>query len=259
MPDKMQRAAIIKLLANDDILTFSASLLAGRMSEADEECEIFLDSQSLKFIRYNIELEMTSQMLTIKQSGVLCKELEISNTQASLNDLCDVLLDISLPAMAFIGQEELLDSIKEKYPNFVDYIAKEIDFLHDNSVSYHIIVPSPADAQLSLWIIIQQYDVTVGINGNSLCDDIGLHIDAVSKYVDAILEEKTVLINEYKNKKSFDNNEVRQSTWVSAPENAQALEYKYAKKSKGLQKLANKGKIVDIFSWNGTYSMTLEL
>ena len=77
LPDKMQRAAIIKLLANDYILTFSASLIAGRMSEADEECEIFLDSLSLKFIRYNIELEQTSQMLTIKQSGILCKELEI--------------------------------------------------------------------------------------------------------------------------------------------------------------------------------------
>ena len=134
LPDKMQRAAIIKLLSQDGILPFCASLIAGRMSEADEICEIVLQDDSLKFIRYNLEFVMTEKTLTVKQNDMLCKEIEIANTQASLEDVCNALLDISMPAMAFIGQEELLDSLKEKYPDFCNHIINRYKLSADYSV-----------------------------------------------------------------------------------------------------------------------------
>lgn len=260
VPDKMQRAGIIALLDTKNSISFMAQLLVGRILESHDECDVELTDEKLYVKRCNLELEADNAYITVKQNGEICKKVEILQTEAALNEMCDLLLDFSMPAMAFIGQEELLEELKERYyPIFEGNVEKQMDFLHDNSVSYHVKYSSPSDDERFLWIIIEQYSVTVGMNGNSLCDDIGLHIDGVSKYVDAIMQEKTILITKYKDQKHFDNGDFYEITWQSAVNDPQELENKFAKMSKGLGKLTNKGKIVDIFSWNGTYSAIFKL
>lgn len=259
IPEKMQRAAIISMLDSENCLSFIAQLLIGRIIESQDDCDVDISQDEVRIKRCNIELIANKEYITVLQNGEECKGVEVSRTEAALNDMCDVLLDFSMPAMAFIGQEELLDALYERYPQFEGCVQKQIDFMHDNSVSYHIKHVSPSDDERFLWIIIEQYNVTVGMNGNSLCDDIGLHVAGVSKYVDAIMEERTLLIAKYKDQDRFENNDFYEITWQSAPPDPQELEDKYARLSKGLARLTNKGKIVDIFSWNGKYSMTLKL
>ncbi len=257
--EKMQRKASVELLKNGDILDFATKFLVARSLDILEDCDIKNEDDKLVYTRCNLMLEADRSCFTVKQNGHRCETVEVYDSKESYNAIFDMLMGISMPAMAFIGQEELLDNIKERYPEFEQYIQKDIDFMHDSSVSYHIRVPSPSDGERCLWIIIQQYGATVGMDGNSLCDDIGLHVDAVSKYIDAIVNEKTILIAKYKDETRLENGQYYEITWQSAPESPQDVEDHFAKKASGLGKLMNKGKIVDVFSWNGTYSMTLKL
>lgn len=259
LTEKMQRRASIELMRSGNILGFAVNLITARSLELLEDCDIDFNDDKLTYTRCNITLEADKSTFTVKQNGHECKTVEVYDSKESYNAIFDLLLDVTMPVMAFIGQEELLDSIKERYPDFEQYIIKDIDFMHDNSVSYHIRVPAPSDPERFLWIILQQYSASVGMDGNSLCDDIGLHIDAISKYVDAILDEKTLLIAKYKNEDKLNASDYYDITWSSAPESPKELEEYYAKKTGGLGKFMNKGKIVDIFSWKGTFSMTLKL
>lgn len=257
--EKMQRRASIELMKNGNIVDFAVKFIIARSLELLEDCDIAFTDDKLTYIRCNITLEADKNTFKVKQNGHVCKTVDVYDANESYNAIFSLLLDATMPVMAFIGQEELLDSIKERYPDFEQYIIKDIDFMHDNTVSYHIRVPAPSDPERFLWIIIQQYSASVGMDGNSLCDDIGLHIDAISKYVDAILDEKTLLIAKYKNEDKLNASDCYDITWSSAPESPKELEEYFAKKTGGFGKFMNKGKIVDIFSWQGTFSMTLRL
>ena len=259
LPGKMQLAAIKKLLCSDGAAEFVCRLLLGRMIAVEDECSLEMDDDGISFSHCNITARLDNKALTVKQDGAEYCSVEVSDTEAALEEMAETLLEISSPAMSFIGQDELLENNKEHYPEFVPYIKKSINLAYDNAASYHIKVPAASDAERILWIIIEQYSATVGMDGNSLCDDIGLHIDAVSKYVDAICDERTLLVTKYKDEEHLDRGDYYEIMWRDAPKDAQELENEYAKKNKCLSKIVNKGRIIDIFSWKGTYSMTLKL
>ena len=120
-------------------------------------------------------------------------------------------------------------------------------------------MPSPADPAHKLWVIIGQESANVGMDDFSLCDDICLNCDAVAKYIDSLITEHTLFVAKYKDKKHFEEKNETEFEWLAAPESPEKLEKNFAKKAKGLSGLFNKGKIIDIFSWNNTFSMTLEL
>lgn len=259
LPSRMQLAAIVAMLSREDASDFMCRLLLGRMIVLEEEIELTQDQKGFMFVRDNITAQFDGDTLTVKQDEQIYDRVKFENTEVLLKEFAELLLEISELAMSSIAQDELIAAILEERPDLAQHISKTIDIAADHSICYHIKMPAPTDENMFLWVIIDQDGATVGMNGNSLCDDIGLHIRAVETYINAIMQERVLLVTEYKNQENYENSDYSNIEWIDAPADPQVLEDRYAKKSRGLGKLVNKGRIVDIFSWNGTFSMTLKL
>ena len=72
-----------------------------------------------------------------------------------------------------------------------------------------------------------------------LCDDIGLHIDAVSGYIDSIINEEILLIKYYKSREAYEEGSAEKYEWAAPPKSGDAkeLQEKLVKKSSGLSRL----------------------
>lgn len=259
LPDKMQLAAISAMLRKPDSERFVCRLLAGRMLDVSDECDILMDENGIAFRHCNIELKISNDAAILFQNGKEYKRVNIQDSDLSAQELGALLLAATAPAVTSMAQDELAECLAEKYPDFAQLWIKSYELSNGNAAIYRLVVPSPADPAHKLWVIIGQESANVGMDDFSLCDDICLNCDAVAKYIDSIITEHTLFVAKYKDKKHFEEKNEAEFEWLAAPESPEKLEKNFAKKAKGLSGLFNKGKIIDIFSWNNTFSMTLEL
>ena len=127
-----------------------------------------------------------------------------------------------------------------------------------NICIYQMAMPAE-NSRERLWLYFDNESAGVGIYPHVLCDDIGLHIDAVSGYIDSIINEEILLIKYYKSREAYEEGNAEKYEWAAPPKSGDAkeLQEKLVKKSSGLSRLFNKHAYIEAFSYRGTYSFAV--
>lgn len=267
LPEKLENAAIEASLKNPQIRgSFIFCLLAGRLILLEDPFNCTILKNGWKLVRDNIEItwDEDTELLTILQDKKTYYKACFSAEKIGdviFEDCIAKLKTVSGLVATSIQQDELFIQLTERYPDFADNIIRSIDLFNENAVVYQLRQPSPSDSTKQLWVFFDQDSAGIGLFPYILVDDVGLHIDAVSGYINRIINEEVVLLHTYKNEQQFDEGNFISQSWIQAPAEGthEAFENLLAKNAKGLKKLFNKNKVYDAFSWNGTFTTTVKI
>ncbi len=267
LPAELERSAITACLENEDKRgEFIFCLLAGRLLLVEESFVLEGDTRGdWTLNRDNICISFKKSeegqyfKITVDEKEYAGFKLEDQLTmEHDYKDFTELLLKFSAPAKTSVSQEELLLRLLEKYPEFEEHIVRRLSPDNHNICIYQMDMPIN-DSNEKLWLYFDNEGAGVGIYPYVLCDDIGLHIDAVSGYIDSIMNEEVLLLKYYKTKEAFEEGKPEKYEWAAPPKSGERedLQTKLVKKSSGLGRLFNKLAYIEAFSYNGTYSFTV--
>ena len=267
LPAELERRAITECLENEEKRgEFIFCLLAGRLLLVEESFSLEGDTRGdWQLIRDNISISFSKsdegQYFKITVNGeeyANCRLQDRLTMEHDYRDFTELLLKFSAPAKTSVAQEELLLRLLEKYPEFEEHLVRRLSPDNHNICIYQMNMPV-IDSEEKLWLYFDNESAGVGVYPYVLCDDIGLHIDAVSGYIDSIINEEVLLIKYYKTKEAYSEGNAEKYEWASPPKSGQAeeLQSKLVKKSSGLAGLFNKYAYIESFSFKGTYSFTV--
>lgn len=267
LPSELERRAVTACLENEEKRgEFIFCLLAGRLLLVEESFCVEGDTRAdWNLKRDNIGISFKkldgSQYfrITVDDKEYINIKLEDRLTmEHDYMDFTELLLKFSAPAKTSVSQEELLLRLLEKYPEFEEHLVRRLSPDNHNICIYQMDMPIH-DSNEKLWLYFDNEGAGVGIYPYVLCDDIGLHIDAVSGYIDSIMNEEVLLIKYYKTKESFSEGKPEKYEWAVPPKSGELkdLQAKLVKQSSGLSRLFNKQAYIEVFSYKGTYSFTI--
>lgn len=268
IPPALEREAIIASLSQKETRgQFIFCLLAGRMLLVEEHFGISGDVRGdWKITRDNIIISYKDDEKQAFEISVDDKEYARFNLTERLimdydyQEFAELLLKFSAPAKTSVAQEELLLRLLEKYPEFEDHLIKRLCPDNHNICIYQMNMPAPESGE-KLWLYFDNESAGIGVYPFVLCDDIGLHIDAVSEYIDSVINEEILLIKQYKSKEDYEQGKAEKYEWATPPKSGEVrdLEARLVKKAGGLSKFFKKRAYIVVFSYKGTYSFAIAL
>lgn len=267
LPAQLERRAIIQCLENEKKRgEFIFCFLVGRLVLVEESFSFEGDARgNWNLLRDNIsisfERDEAGQRFRITVDGREYADCRLESRLTMEHDYIDfaeLLLKFSAPAKTSVAQEELLLRLLEKYPEFEGHLVRRLSPDNHNICIYQMAMPAE-NSRERLWLYFDNESAGVGIYPHVLCDDIGLHIDAVSGYIDSIINEEILLIKYYKSREAYEEGSAEKYEWAAPPKSGDAkeLQEKLVKKSSGLSRLFNKHAYIEAFSYRGTYSFAV--